>query len=76
MSRCAGRSGRKPSIRSSVFTASGHYDRIVVVAHSLGTVVAYDMLRAYYSRVCDDLPPVDQLGTDFDEIDSAAGSRR
>jgi len=30
---------------------SGDYDRIVVVAHSLGTVVAYDMLRAYYSRI-------------------------
>src|SRR5690242_7095073 len=27
--------------------ASGYYDRIVVVAHSLGSVVAYDMLRAY-----------------------------
>ncbi len=30
---------------------SRDYDRIVVVAHSLGTVVAYDMLRAYYSRI-------------------------
>ena len=47
----------------------GQYDRIVVVAHSLGTVVAYDMLRAYYSRVCDELPPIEQLGTDFDRID-------
>ena len=50
---------------------SGQYDRIVVVAHSLGTVVAYDMLRAYFSRVCDDLPPVEELGPDFDVIDSA-----
>ena len=33
---------------------------IVVVAHSLGTVVAYDMLRAYFSRVCDELPPAAQ----------------
>lgn len=32
------------------------YDRIVVVAHSLGTVVAYDMLRAYYSRICRQIP--------------------
>ncbi|MBR1223423.1 efflux RND transporter permease subunit [Bradyrhizobium sp. AUGA SZCCT0176] len=52
--------------------ASGQYDRIVVVAHSLGTVVAYDMLRAYFSRVCNELPPVEELGTDFDAIDSAA----
>jgi len=51
---------------------SGDYDRIVVVAHSLGTVVAYDMLRAYYSRVCDELPPVGQLGAEFDDIDRAA----
>jgi preprotein translocase subunit Sec61beta len=36
--------------------ASGYYDRIVVVAHSLGSVVAYDMLRAYYSRICDWAP--------------------
>jgi hypothetical protein len=50
---------------------SGHYDRIVVVAHSLGTVVAYDMLRAYFSRICDQLPPTAQLGEDFTRIDSA-----
>lgn len=35
---------------------SGRYDRIIVVAHSLGTVIAYDMLRAYFSRVCNELP--------------------
>jgi hypothetical protein len=35
---------------------SGLYDRIVVVAHSLGTVVAYDMLRAYFGRIAPDLP--------------------
>lgn len=35
---------------------SRDYDRIVVVAHSLGSVVAYDMLRAYYSRVARQLP--------------------
>jgi hypothetical protein len=50
---------------------SGYYDRIIVVAHSLGTVVAYDMLRAYFSRICSDLPPVASFGTDFDEIDAA-----
>jgi hypothetical protein len=48
---------------------SGKYDRIVVVAHSLGCVVAYDMLRSYFSRVCDELPPVAQLGETFDAID-------
>jgi hypothetical protein len=47
------------------------YDRIVVVAHSLGTVVAYDMLRAYYSRICD-LIPFDpaKLNPEFDEVDN------
>jgi hypothetical protein len=35
---------------------SGEYDRIIVVAHSLGTVVAYDMLHAYFSRICGQLP--------------------
>lgn len=48
------------------------YDRIVVVAHSLGCVVSYDMLRAYFSRVCNELPPVGQLGPDFAVIDGAA----
>ncbi|MFH1340011.1 MAG: hypothetical protein ABIL01_02185 [Pseudomonadota bacterium] len=51
--------------------ASGQYDRIVVVAHSLGSVVAYDMLRAYFSRVCNELPPIAELGPDFDQIDGA-----
>jgi hypothetical protein len=35
---------------------SGRYDRIVVVAHSLGTAIAYDMLRAYFARVARYLP--------------------
>lgn len=35
---------------------SGQYDRIIVVAHSLGTVVAYDMLRTYWGRVCRRIP--------------------
>lgn len=50
---------------------SGNYDRVIVVAHSLGSVVAFDMLRAYFSRICKDLPPVASFGTDFDEIDAA-----
>jgi len=49
----------------------GRYDRIVVVAHSLGCVVAYDMLRNYFSRVCGELPPTAQLGDDFGMIDGA-----
>jgi len=48
---------------------SNNYDRIVVVAHSLGTVVSYDMLRAYYSRVNDVLPDPGSLGAGFDEVD-------
>ena len=50
---------------------SGQYDRIVIVAHSLGCVVAYDMLRAYFSRISGNLPPAGQLGDDFDDIDKA-----
>lgn len=50
---------------------SGRYDRIVVVAHSLGTVVAYDMLRAYFSRICDELPPITLLGQEFLDVDGA-----
>ena len=51
---------------------SGLYDRIIIVAHSLGCVVSYDMLRAYFSRVCDELPPVAELGPSFDRIDRAS----
>jgi hypothetical protein len=35
---------------------SGRYDRIVIVAHSLGSAIAYDMLRAYFARVARYLP--------------------
>ncbi len=47
----------------------GTYDRIVVVAHSLGTVVAYDMLRAYFSRVNNSLPDVASLDPEFTQVD-------
>lgn len=40
------------------------YDRIIVVAHSLGTVVAYDMLRAYWGQVAPLLGDPHDLGTD------------
>lgn len=36
--------------------SGGKYDRIIIVAHSLGTVVAYDMLRAYFGRICKQIP--------------------
>ncbi len=48
---------------------SGDYDRIIVVAHSLGTVVAYDTPRAYYSRINKTLPDCGNLGSDFDKVD-------
>jgi hypothetical protein len=47
----------------------GTYDRIVVVAHSLGTVVGYDMLRAYFSRVNNRLPRSDLLEPEFSQLD-------
>jgi hypothetical protein len=50
---------------------SGQYDRIIVVAHSLGCVVSYDMLRTYFSRVCDELPTDTLLAPEFTEIDRA-----
>jgi hypothetical protein len=49
--------------------ASGNYDRIIIVAHSLGTVIAYDMLRAYFSRICNNLPSPAALGPEVGEID-------
>jgi hypothetical protein len=63
---------RKEAVDTLERLHNGQYDRIVVVAHSLGTVVAYDMLRAYFSRVSGDLPPVGQLGQEFADIDGAA----
>jgi pimeloyl-ACP methyl ester carboxylesterase len=47
----------------------GTYDRIIVVAHSLGTVVAYDMLRAYFSRVNNLLPDSALLEPQFSQVD-------
>lgn len=67
--------GRRDIRRTSVDTLialheSGKYDRIIVVAHSLGTVVAYDMLRATFARMFRDIP-LDQarLNPEFDRID-------
>lgn len=47
----------------------GTYDRIIVVAHSLGTVVAYDMLRAYFSRNSNGLPDCAFLEPEFSQVD-------
>lgn len=30
-----------------------HYDRVVVVGHSLGSVIAYDVLRQFWAETCD-----------------------
>jgi hypothetical protein len=49
----------------------GSYDRIIVVAHSLGTVVAYDMLRTYFSRVNKALPAASELEPQFSGIDDS-----
>jgi len=55
--------------------ACGYYDRIVVVAHSLGSVVAYDMLRAYYSRICDWAPLLPSFNPELARIDKGELSR-
>ena len=49
----------------------GLYDRIIVVAHSQGTVIAYDMLRAYFSQVCNDLPVPKDMDA-FKRVNEAA----
>ena len=44
---------RRQAVKTLEMLHSGDkYDRIIIVAHSLGTVVAYDMLRAYFGRIC------------------------
>jgi hypothetical protein len=48
----------------------GNYDRIIVVAHSLGTVVAYDMLRAYYSRICSNFAATSSFAGRFTDLDN------
>jgi hypothetical protein len=51
--------------------AVGGYDRIIVVAHSLGSVIAYDMLRAYFARVAHHLPAGPDIRDDkFDRVDA------
>ncbi len=44
---------------------NNRYDRVVVVGHSLGSVIAYDLLNLFWCERCDTLPklPVDALDT-------------
>jgi len=52
---------------------SRNYDRIIIVAHSLGTVVAYDMLRAYFGRIAKQIPLLTtSFGAEFEELDHGA----
>jgi hypothetical protein len=49
---------------------AGSYDRIIVVAHSLGSVIGYDMLRSYFGRICDSLPSPHELGPVVEQLDN------
>jgi hypothetical protein len=51
--------------------ATGDYDRVIVVAHSLGSVVAYDMLRAYWARVHKNIPVKGTIESAADAIEGA-----
>ncbi len=42
-------------LHSAHWQGAPKYDRIIIVSHSLGTVVAYDMLRAYWAQVAPSL---------------------
>ncbi len=65
------RAARKLAVdRLRALHHDGRYDRIVVVAHSLGTVIGYDMLRAYWSDMND------RLGDPGGRPDFAAQDRR
>ncbi|KAF0136826.1 MAG: hypothetical protein FD152_872 [Xanthobacteraceae bacterium] len=45
------------------------YDRIVVVSHSLGTVIAYDVLRAFFVKQVSSLQLTDKMIQTFKPID-------
>jgi len=62
---------------------SGRYDRIVLVGHSLGSVIGYDILTIYWSQLHDShrkpdrapqpcLSEVEKLGRELDEASSGA----
>lgn len=46
------RAVRALGARSLAALHDSDFDRVIVVAHSLGSVIAYDVLRAYWSDVC------------------------
>ncbi|MCW5696871.1 MAG: hypothetical protein KIS96_09095 [Bauldia sp.] len=54
----------------------GRYDRVIVVAHSLGSVIAYDVLRAYwarFSRAVGDIVPSAEFA-EQDDVGTAIGA--
>ena len=50
---------------------SNRYERIIVIGHSMGSLVAYDMVRSYWATVNRDIPFDSDEGAD---LDTAAGS--
>lgn len=48
------------------------YDRIVVVSHSLGTIIAYDVLRAFFVKQVSSLQLTDTMIETFRPIDQMA----
>ena len=69
--RFGGRSGPSRQDAPERLHASGQSTVSPPAAHSFGSVAAYDMSRADCSRVCNEFPPVAELGPDFDDIDGA-----
>lgn len=51
------------------------YDRIVVVAHSLGSVIAYDVLRAFYTRSTGSLAAGQEMEAALADIHRLKGAR-
>ncbi|NOX94039.1 MAG: hypothetical protein GXP04_02765 [Alphaproteobacteria bacterium] len=47
---------------------SGKYDRIIIVGHSLGSVIGYDLMRYYWSEIVKDVIPDDDQKTAFDDL--------
>jgi hypothetical protein len=51
------------------------YDRVIVIAHSLGSTIAYDVLRTYWAEVCRKFKDVAALGqTDTQNNLTGSGS--
>ena len=54
-------------------TVSYVYDRIVIIGHSLGSIIAYDLLKHYWAEV-NGLLPVDPNEPALQEVESSACS--